>query len=344
VSVARSRTWRAVALVAAAFIVHPTTALWFGIWVGAAALIADRAARPALAVGAVGAAVLSAWAILSGPLHAQIVVMDTPWLGVVGAKDYLFPDAWSASSWAMAIAYVAAVAGPYAWRRAGGRLSRNESAVVSGLAALLLVFAATLPATAGRVALAVQFQVSRIFWMLDLAGTLYISALVVDGLRAPAAASRRARVVALCLILGAVSRGAYVKWVEHPERPVVQAGLPAGEWQQALTWLSTTPVDSLVLADPGHAWRHGISVRVGASRDVLLEEVKDTAMSMYSRRVAMHVLERIRAIGDFAALTDADVRSLASRYGASFLVDDRARNLPVAYRNGRFTVYRLDGH
>jgi hypothetical protein len=345
VSVARSRTWWALALVAAAFIVHPTTALWFGIWVGATALAADRAARPVLAAGAAGAAALTAWVVMRGPLHAQAVVMDAEWLGIVGGKDYLFPDAWAASSWAMAVAYVAAVAGPFVWRRAKGRLAGNEAAVVTGLAALLFVFAATLPATAGRVALAVQFQVSRIFWMFDLAGTLYVAGLVVDGMRGNGAAlPRRARAIALCLVVAAVARGAYVKWVEHPERPLARAGLPADEWQQALVWLSTTPADSLVIANPGHAWRYGVSVRVGASRDVLLEEVKDTAMSMYSRRVAVHVLERIRALGDFAALTDADVRSLASRYGASFLVDDRARDLPIAYRNPRFTVYRLGDH
>jgi hypothetical protein len=344
VSVARGRTWRALVLVAAAFIVHPTTALWFGVWVGVAGLVADRARRPVLAAGAAAAALLTAWAIGVGPLHAQAVVMDADWLGVVGSKDYLFPDEWSVSSWGMAAAYVAAVAGPFLWRRAGGRLAARETAVIAGLGALLAVFVLTLPATAARVALAVQFQVSRIFWMFDLLGTIYLAGLIVDGPTAKGATSKVARAVALTLVVAATARGAYVKWVEHPERPLARASLPADEWQQALGWLAGTPTGSLVIADPGHAWRFGTSVRVGASRDVLLEEVKDTAMSMYSRRVAMHVLERIRAIGDFASLTDAQIAALASRYGASFLVDERPRTLPVAYRNGRFTVYRLDAH
>lgn len=344
VSVARGRTWRALVLVAAAFIVHPTTALWFGVWVGVAGLVADRARRPVLAAGAAAAALLTAWAIGVGPLHAQAVVMDADWLGVVGSKDYLFPDEWSVSSWGMAAAYVAAVAGPFLWRRAGGRLAARETAVIAGLGALLAVFVLTLPATAARVALAVQFQVSRIFWMFDLLGTIYLAGLIVDGPTAKGATSKVARAVALTLVVAATARGAYVKWVEHPERPLARASLPADEWQQALDWLAGTPTGSLVIADPGHAWRFGTSVRVGASRDVLLEEVKDTAMSMYSRRVAMHVLERIRAIGDFASLTDAQIAALASRYGASFLVDERPRTLPVAYRNGRFTVYRLDAH
>ena len=55
-----------------------------------------------------------------------------------------------------------------------------------------------------------------------------------------------------------------------------------------------------MLADPGHAWKYGTSVRVSAARDVFLEEVKDSALAIYSRDVASRVVERTAAIGDFA--------------------------------------------
>ena len=82
-------------------------------------------------------------------------------------------------------------------------------------------------------------------------------------------------------------------------------------------------------------------MRVAAGRDVYLEEVKDTAMAMYSRRVAMRVAERIGAIGDFGALTPASARALAERFDLDVLVTERALDLPVAYRNARFSIYRL---
>ena len=96
-----------------------------------------------------------------------------------------------------------------------------------------------------------------------------------------------------------------------------------------------------VLADPDHAWKFGTSVRVSAGRDVFLENVKDEAIAMYARPVAVRVLERVQAIGDFDAITEDRVRTLASRYRLDYLVTDRTMSLPVAYRNDRFTIYRL---
>lgn len=130
-------------------------------------------------------------------------------------------------------------------------------------------------------------------------------------------------------------------WVEHPGRPVVQAALPRDEWQDAMDWLRRQPAPVHTLADPAHAWRYGTSVRVAAGHDVYLEEVKDTAMAMYSRRVALRVAERIGALGDFNALTEANAHALAERFGLDLLVTERAMDLPLAYRNTRFAIYRL---
>ena len=38
----RGRTWPALLVAAAALLIHPTTALWFALWVDVAALVADR--------------------------------------------------------------------------------------------------------------------------------------------------------------------------------------------------------------------------------------------------------------------------------------------------------------
>jgi hypothetical protein len=64
-------------------------------------------------------------------------------------------------------------------------------------------------------------------------------------------------------------------------------------------------------------------------------------MAMYSRRVALRVAERIGALGDFHSLTPASARALAGRFGLDVLVTEHALDLPLAYRNARFSVYRL---
>jgi len=340
----RARPFRAVVLVAAAFVVHPTTALWFAVWIGVALMASERRARAWLLMAAGAGAAAAAWAIGWGPLSAQTVRMDAAWLGVLVGKDYLFATDWPPGMWAVALLYVAVVGGAFGVRRSRGQAHPREGAMVLGLAALVVLFLATLPLVAQRLALAVQFQISRIFWMLDVTATMYAVWGLADA-RGPAyavgAGSRRAAAVAAVLVCFAVARGTWVTWGEHPGRPPVQVGLPRDEWQDAMAWLSGTPSDTYFLADPSHAWRYGTSVRVAAGRDVLLEEVKDTAMAMYSRRVAMGVAERIGAIGDFNALTPASARALADRFDIDYLVTERALDLPVAYRNARFSVYRL---
>jgi hypothetical protein len=349
VAVARGRTWRSFLLVAAAFVVHPTTALWFGVWVGVAAIVVDRARRPWLVGAAILAAAVVLWALAAGPLRPQLAPMDAAWRSLLDTKDYLFPTAWPATGWLMAALYVAAVIGPHWWRRRRGLVAPGEDGIVAGLLALLALFVVSVPATAAGVALAVQFQVSRVLWMFDVVGTAYVVWLAADG--APGGSSsaagsrgRRAMLVALVLVAAAAARGAYVKWVEHPERPLAQIGLPQDDWQDVMNRIAGMPIGTHVLADPGHAWRFGTSVRVAAGRDVFLEEVKDSAMAMYSRRVAALVLERIPLVANLDALTAQDVRALAARYDLDVLVSARPFDLPVAYRNATFVLYDLRAH
>ncbi|MGH9314928.1 MAG: hypothetical protein ACRD1S_17225, partial [Vicinamibacterales bacterium] len=90
----RGRTWRALALVALSAAIHPTTALWFLIWIGVAAILSDRKARVPLEALAAAGAAIAVWALAAGPLAARLVRMDAVWLAAIGGKDYLFPDRW----------------------------------------------------------------------------------------------------------------------------------------------------------------------------------------------------------------------------------------------------------
>ncbi len=96
-----------------------------------------------------------------------------------------------------------------------------------------------------------------------------------------------------------------------------------------------------MLADPGHAWKYGTSVRVAGERDVYLEEVKDLALALYSREVAVESLQRIHDAQHFDTLSPAHLRALAARYDLDYLVIDRDVDLPVAYRNEQFRIYDL---
>ena len=340
----RGKPAGAVALVAAAFVVHPTTALWFAVWIGVALIAAEARLRPWLIASAGVAAAASVWAIGWGPLRAQAVRMDPVWLGVLASKDYLFATDWPASMWATALLSVAVVGGVFALRRSQKVTHPREGAAILGLSALLAIFAITLPLVAARVALAVQLQISRVFWMFDFLGTMYAVWALADARWTRAsgpAAGRRAAAVAALLVCVAGARGAWAMWVEHPGRPVATFVLPHDDWHDVMSWLGRAPLDTHVLADPGHAWRYGTSVRVAAGRDVYIEEVKDTAMAMYSRRAAMRVGERIAALGDFGTLTPERARALADRFDLDYLVTERALDLPAAYRNARFAVYRL---
>jgi hypothetical protein len=206
-----------------------------------------------------------------------------------------------------------------------------------GGAALVAVFLASWPLMAGGIALALQLQISRVFWMLDFLAAVYLAWLFAEAPR-----SRNLRRTAMALaIAAAVGRGAFVWGTEHAGNPIVRVGFPRDNWTDAMQWISRSPPDTYVLADPGHAWKYGSSVRVTGERDVYLEEVKDLALALYSRDIAMEALRRIADVPDFESLTAGQLRALAGRYGLHYLVVDRDVDLPVVYRNEQFRVYAL---
>jgi hypothetical protein len=341
----RGWSWAALVVAGTAGLVHPTTGVWFAAWLVVAVLVSDRRARVpvATAVAVLGAG-LAWWAARSGRLAGALGVMDADWLSVLTARPYLFPSQWHTWAWALALAYpVLIVIGFRSRARAGVALPRERGLVI-GAVALFAGLVASLPVISGHHAFAVALQVPRVLWLLELLATVYVAWWLVERpTREPARSglppSRRVIVAALFVV--AAARGSYVMFVEHAGRPVVRIDLRDDEWRDAMQWLGRTPPATHVLADPGHAWRYGSSVRVAAARDVFHEDLKDGALALYSRDTATRVLGRTRDLGDFGALTADHARALAAKYDLDYLVAEQPFDLPVAYRNSRFTVYAL---
>jgi hypothetical protein len=337
--VLRKQSWTALTLVAVAALIHITTALWFAIVIGTALIVADRGLRPVLLGGVLLVAVAGMWAITAGPLAGALVRIDPAWREVLATKDTLFAHEWPLLAWLANIGTAVVLGWAWWYRRQHGITTGADSGLAAGAAALLVLFFVTLPLTAAGIWLFVELQISRVFWLIDFLATIYL----VAAIERRFSAHRAITYVVMALIAFSVARGAYILWIERPERSLFAFDLPASPWTDAMRWLQGTPVHTHVLADPGHAFRYGSSVRVAAARDLFHEEVKDSALAIYSRAVAMRVRERHAAVADFHRLTAEQARALATRYHLDYLVIDRALDLPVAHRNRQFTVYLLSG-
>jgi hypothetical protein len=328
----RRRDWIAVALVAAAAAVHMTTALWFVVLIGVALMHLDPLWRRLGIVGGIAGLAFAAWAVLLGPMRASLTTMDATWLTAVASKDSLFASQWPVWAWAANLALLAILW--WAHRQRSAQADRPvETGLAWGATALVALFLVTMPLIVARQALPVQFQISRVFWIVDFLATIAVIGLVRR--------ERAAVILASVLLSVSAIRGVYVMTVEHPERPLFGIHLQESPWLDAMTWLRQRPAGVHVLADPAHGWKYDTSVRVAAARDVLLEDVKDSAIAIYSRDVAVRYLERLNAIGDFGQLDAARARQLAAKYDLDYLVTESDMDLPLAYRNAQFKIYTL---
>jgi hypothetical protein len=338
-----SRPVVALLLVGVAAVCHPTTAVWFVVWIGAATAVANRTLRvPLLVAGALGIAV-AAWLVFAGPLAGRLTAMDPEWLAALGQKRYLFPSRWPVTGWLPAILTPALAAGLFRLRQRRGLVTPPETGVAAGAAILFAAFLASVPLTAAHLVLAVQLQIPRTLWLIDLLAVTYVAWYAGEGGRAASATStaRRARAAALVFLALSLGRGAYVMLVEHPERGPVQVDVVADDWSDAMRWIAAnTDKGAWLLAPPGHAWQYGTSARITSRRDVYLEEAKDSAIAMYSRAGALAVVERAGLLQGFEEMTEARARALAAR-GPNLLVIERDLALPLLYRNARFRVYGL---
>jgi hypothetical protein len=325
----------ALALVGAGSL-HPTTTLWFAVWLSVAAFVIARVRWP-LAMAAVAGAAVAWWAFAAGPLAGRLTLMDPEWLDALAGKDYLFPLRWPLSAWLANLAYVPIIVFAYRRRTALGLMSPSERALVIGCLSLVAVFFIALVLNAARVALAIQLQPARTFWMLDFMATIYLVWLAAEG-GAPSAVRPASAAVALTVL--ALIRGGYVMRVEFPNRPLFESDV-SGDWARVAAWARDTPTDAAWLADPMHAARYGTSLRLAAARDVFVEGTKDAAIGMYDRAIAFRTRDRLRELGDFPGLSTERIRTLAERYGLTYLVTEQPQSLPLAFEAGAIRVYRI---
>lgn len=335
-------------LIAAA--IHPTTACWFAaLIVGGVMfepLVRDR--EPAIFGGLLVAVLLARWLphdwlpVLHVPPQW---IMDRDWTDVFADKDYIFVSQWPGYAWSFNLAYL-----PIVWmifrRRDQLRLGHpHERRIIAGVLTLFAIFVASVFFSESRLALAVQLQVSRIFWLIDTLAAAYIAWWLTSDPWVTGVVGRRwmPRLAVAVLAVVSIGRGFYTVGEGGPDRVLFRQAIPDDDWARAMGWLRTQPADWLVLADPDHAWKYGTSVRVAASRDVVLESVKDSAISLYDRHVAMRVFERTQSLGQFDAMSVADAQALGRQYGATVLVTEAAHQLalPQLYANHGFTIYDL---
>lgn len=333
----RGRYPAAAAGLLGAALLHPTTTLWFGIWLTVAYVLSDRGWQRRLAIIAGSAALVAIWAFVRGPLAGRLTVMDAEWLGMLSSKDYLFPLQWPLAAWVLNLGYAAVIWLVYRWRRSAGVLVERERAVVLGCLALLPVFLIAAALSAARVALAIQLQPARVFWMLDFLATVYVVWAAAEG---AAASRRRSLFAAAAITLLAIARGAWVMQVEFPDRPLFETSVP-GDWGRTMAWARSQPAGTGWLADPNHAARYGSSIRMAAGRDVYVEAIKDGAIGMYDKTIAVRTRDRLEAVGDFASLSAERARELGSAASLDYLVTEQDLALPLAFQSGSLRVYRL---
>jgi hypothetical protein len=332
----RRRNAVAVALVGLAAICHGTTAFWFAVVIGTGLMIVDRRWRlPGLLGSAVALAIL-VWAAAAGPLRTAASTMDPIWIDALGGRNFIFANEWPLWAWIANLGLLGILWLAHTVRVRRGTATVRDTGLVWGATALVALFLATLPLVSAHVALAVQFQFSRVFWVVDFLAALYLIAAAGESLRRTQAAT-----LAVVLLTASAARATYIMWSEHAERRLFQVSLGSSPWMDAMHWIAGQPLDVHVMAAADHAFKYGVSVRVAACRDVLLEDDKDSAVAMYSRAIAERVVERRKALADFSRLTAESARELATRFGVDYLVTEAALPLREVYRNTQFRIYAL---
>jgi hypothetical protein len=333
----RGRVAAPLVLLAAAGTIHPTTALWFLVWLAAAAVIARPGIRRYAGAAAIAAAFAGLWAVTAGPLAGHLAMMDAEWRQILEPKDYLFPLQWPLHAWVLNLGYLLVVGWIYVMRSRAGRVSPLERALVLGSASLVLIFAGALVLHAIGIVLAIQLQPARVFWMFDLLATVYgVWALAEGGaLRTNAAAA----VTASLLVAFSVVRGGYA--LATSDRPAIQVSIPDDDWGRAMTFVRSTPKDSSWLADPMHAALYGTSLRVAGQRDVFVEALKDSAIGMYDRDTALRTEERWARVRTFLTMTTEEFRALAKDYDLDFMITELHLDFPLVFQSGPLRIYRL---
>ena len=354
----RGRMAGAALAATAACLFHPTTALWFVILLGVAAVVVHPAARRQLLILS-SAAFPVALALVASALRDPLDVMGPAWTALLESKDYLLATQWPMMTWFANLGLAGVIFATYDYRRSLGVTVPRENGLVAGCVALLVLFLVSVPLASIGIALVVQLQFSRIFWLLDVVAIAYAAWLVVESpltlrARIPSGdkslatpdwrgttAVRIRRAALALVVLASLARGSYVALVERADHALIEIDLPESEWTDVMEWAEQRPVGTNFLADPGHAWRYGSSVRAASGRDVYLESIKDIGIAIYSRAMAARVSRRLAELGDFSTLKPGHARWLARRHDLDYLITEHAIALPLVHRRGRIAVYDL---
>jgi hypothetical protein len=325
-------------LLVAAFALHPTTALWLIVWLTASAAIVYPSLRRYLAILAAAAVIAAVWALTAGPLAGRLSIMDPEWRQMLASKDYLFPLEWPAYAWMINLGYLPVIAWIYRRRSRSGLVDAPERALVLGSSALAAVFGCALVLHAIGVTLAIQLQPARLFWMFDTLAIIYAVWLIAEGGRGTFL--KGPQLTATLVICFSIVRGAYV--MTESGRTAVQVSLRDDDWGKVMGFARTTEKDSGWLAHPLHAVLYGTSVRVAGERDVFVEAVKDAAIGMYDRDIAVRTTRRLAAVPDFTKLTASEAQRLGAEFHLNFIVTEEPLDLPLAFESGAIRVYRLE--
>jgi hypothetical protein len=261
--------------------------------------------------------------------------MDADWLAAIGDKD-LFPLRWPPDVWLTNLISIPVILLCWRSRARAGRTVPGETPLVIGAVSLVAFFIVWLPFNAAHVALAVQLQAARVFWPLDILATVYLVWWLAES-----TITRRPAVVASVIAALSLARGAYTCFVQFPDRQIFAVDIQHADWRDAMAFAASTEPGSGWLADPIHAAKYGSSLRAAGRRDVLIEELKDRAIAMYDRNIAMRINERERALSVLPWDTPDGARALARRFGLDYLVIDRELELPLIHRSGSLYIYRL---
>jgi len=270
--------------------------------------------------------------------------MNPSWTALLQTKDYLQATDWPMLTWFANLSFAAIVVAIYDYRRTLNLATPRETGLVAGCVALLMLFLLSVPLAHSGVALIVQLQFSRIFWLLDVIAIAYAVWVVIESplgiTKKPPRLRIRYAAIAL-LFVAAITRGTYVTYFERSTHPLVEIDLPQTEWTAVMQWAEQKPIGTHFLVDPGHAWRYGSSVRAASGRDVYLEEIKDIGIAIYSDDIADRVSSRIDELGDFSQLDPSRARRLARRYHIDYLITEHPIELPLVHEQGSFLIYDL---
>ena len=220
-------------------------------------------------------------------------------------------------------------------RRRGVALPREAGLVAGAARCSSRCFSISWPLMVAGIALALQLQTSRIFWMLDFLAAIYIAWLLAE---APRVARRAARDVA-ALVAIAVGRGVYVWRVEHAGNPVARVGFPQDNWTDAMKWISRTP-DRYARAGRSRSCLEVRHQRAGGRRARRLSR-----RSQGPRAGVVFARGRGRGAAAHSATRRHSIRSRPLSCGRSrrdtisiTSSADRDLDLPVAYRNEQFRI------